>query len=81
MDLGIPPLKFKNLLESNPLRSTSFVCGLAILVLLKQIVNVKANISSMLKGGIPTPIGNLPEIVSQPFSVRGFLVYGLTTQT
>ena len=28
MDLGIPPLEFKNLIESNPLKSRFLVCGL-----------------------------------------------------
>ena len=28
VDVGIPPLKIKNLLESNPLRSRFVVCGL-----------------------------------------------------
>ena len=30
MDLGIPPLRIKNLLESNPLKSRFVFCGLAI---------------------------------------------------
>ena len=30
VDLGIPPRKFRNMLESNPLKSRLLVCGLAV---------------------------------------------------
>ena len=68
MGLGIPPLTIKIMLESNPLKSMS-VGSLGV-----HPIRITRISCTNFWGGIPRPIGDFPESLSQAILVGIILV-------
>ena len=65
MALGIPPLRVKILLESNPPKSRILVRRSAISVSVAGLGGSDSSRILVFRGGIPRPVGNFPESLSQ----------------